>query len=125
MDRVLIINDSPSINMMLQFRLEAENFAADTALTGKEGIEKVKKNNYQLLILDYGLPDIKGAEVCKIIRKDDSIQYLPIVYISAKDEDELARIVKETGADGYLSMPYAGNAFVDTIKKYILLGKEG
>jgi len=124
MDRILIVNDSPSINMMLQFRLESEGFEVDTALSGKDGIKKIKSEEYQLLILDYKLPDMNGKEVCKKIKKDDAINNIPIVFISAKDQDELAEIVKESGADGYLSVPYAGDEFMNTIKKYISIGKK-
>lgn len=115
MDSILIIQDSPSVNAMLKFRLERGGFAVDTAETGEEGIEKTKTFQYHLILLDYNLPGINGSQVCEVLKKRDNTRNIPIVFISAKDEDKLSQITREAGADGYIGLPFEGKKFIEKI----------
>jgi DNA-binding response OmpR family regulator len=115
MDSILIIQDSPSVNAMLKFRLERGGFAVDTAGTGEEGIEKTKTFQYHLILLDYNLPGINGSQVCEVLKKRDNTRNIPIVFISAKDEDKLSQITREAGADGYIGLPFEGKKFIEKI----------
>jgi two-component system alkaline phosphatase synthesis response regulator PhoP len=118
MDRILIIQDSPSVNAMLKFRLESGGFSVETVETGEEGVEKTKACQYQLILLDYNLPGINGSQVCRILREDDT-QNTPIVFMSAKDEDKLRQITKEAGADGYIGLPFEGKKFIEKITGFL------
>ncbi len=115
MDKILIIQDSPSINAMLKFRLESGGFSVETAETGEEGVEKTKTCQYQLILLDYNLPGMNGSQVCRILRGQEKTQNTPIVFMSAKDEDKLRQLTEEAGADGYLGLPFEGKKFIDKI----------
>ena len=119
MDRILIIQDSPSINAMLKFRLEAGGFSVETAETGEAGIEKAKTSPYQLILLDYNLPGINGNEVCRILKVEDIARNTPIVFMSAKDEDKLSQLTKEAGADGYIGLPFEGKKFFEKIGGFL------
>ncbi len=119
MDRILIIHDSPSVKAMLKFRLESGGFSVETVETGEEGIEKTKKRQYQLILLDYNLPGINGSQVCRILKEEDNTRNTPIVLISAKNEDELCRITKEAGADGYIGLPFEGKKFIEKITGFL------
>ena len=119
MNRILIIQDSPSVNAMLKFRLESGGFSVETVETGEEGVEKTKTSQYQLILLDYNLPGINGSQVCRILRGQDNTQNIPIVFISAKDEDKLRQITKEAGADGYIGLPFEGKTFVEKITGFL------
>jgi two-component system alkaline phosphatase synthesis response regulator PhoP len=118
-DRILIIHDSPSVKAMLKFRLESGGFSVETVETGEEGIEKTKKRQYQLILLDYSLPGINGSQVCRILKEEDNTRNTPIVLISAKNEDELCRITKEAGADGYIGLPFEGKKFIEKITGFL------
>ncbi len=119
MDKILIIQDSPSINAMLKFRLESGGFSVETAETGEEGVEKTKLSQYQLILLDYNLPGMNGSQVCRILREQDKTQNTPIVFMSAKDEDKLRQLTEEAGADGYLGLPFEGKKFLDKIRRLL------
>jgi len=119
MDKILIIQDSPSVNAMLKFRLESGGFSVETAETGEEGIEKTKANQYQLILLDYNLPGMNGSQVCQILKKQDSTKNTPVVFMSAKDEEKLQKITKEAGADGYLGLPFEGKKLIDQITGFL------
>lgn len=119
MDKILIIQDSPSVNAILKFRLEAEEFSVETAETGEEGIEKTKAGQYQLILVDYKLPGIDGTEVCRILREQENTKNVPIIFMSAQDENKLREVVNETGADGYIREPYEGKELIEQLKGFI------
>jgi two-component system alkaline phosphatase synthesis response regulator PhoP len=119
MDRILIIQDSPSANAMLKFRLEKGGFSVETAETGEEGIEKTKAFQYQLILLDYNLPGIDGSQVCRILKEKESTRNIPIVFMSAKDEEKLCQLTNEAGADGYMSLPFDGKTFIEKIAGFL------
>ena len=119
MEKILIIQDSPSANAMLKFRLESGGFSVETAETGEEGIEKTKASQYQLILLDYNLPGMNGGQVCGILKKQDKTRNVPIVFMSAKDEEKLTQITKEAGADGYIGLPFEGKTFIEKIRGFL------
>jgi DNA-binding response OmpR family regulator len=119
MDRILIIQDSPSVNAMLKFRLESGGFSAETVESGEEGVEKTKAHQYELILLDYNLPGMNGSQVCRILREQANTQNTPIVLISAKDEDKLIQITKEAGADGYIGLPFEGKKFIEKVTGFM------
>jgi two-component system alkaline phosphatase synthesis response regulator PhoP len=119
MDKILIIQDSPSVNAMLKFRLESAGFSVETAETGEEGIEKTKSFQYQLILLDYNLPGMNGGQVCQVLKKQDNTKNTPIIFMSAKDEEKLQQITKEANADGYLGLPFEGKKLIDQITGFL------
>ena len=123
MERILIIQDSPSVNAMLKFRLEKSGFSVETVETGEEGIEKTKAGRFQLILLDYNLPGINGGQVCQILKEEDNTRNIPIVIMSAKDEDKLNQITKEAGADGYIGLPFDGKTFIERITGFLRIRK--
>jgi two-component system alkaline phosphatase synthesis response regulator PhoP len=123
MGKILIIQDSPSVNAMLKFRLEKSGFSVETVETGEEGIEKTKSSQYQLVLLDYNLPGMNGSQVCRILKENENIRNIPIIIMSAKDEDKLFQITKESGADGYIGLPFDGKTFIEKIKWFMKIVK--
>ncbi len=119
MERILIIQDSPSANAMLKFRLESGGFSVETTETGEEGIEKTKVSQYQLILLDYNLPGMNGSQVCRILREQDKTRNTPVVFMSAKDEEKLTLITREAGADGFIGLPFEGKTFIEKIRGFL------
>jgi len=118
-ERILIIQDSPSANAMLKFRLESGGFSVETVETGEEGIEKTKASQYQLILLDYNLPGMNGSQVCRVLKKEEKTRNTPVVFMSAKDEEKLSQITKEAGADGYIGLPFEGKTFIEKIRGFL------
>jgi two-component system alkaline phosphatase synthesis response regulator PhoP len=119
MDKILIIQDSPSVNAMLKFRLESGGFSVETVESGEEGVEKTKACQYGLILLDYNLPGMNGSQVCQILRGQNNTKNTPIVLMSAKDEEKLIQITKEAGADGYIGLPFEGKTFIEKITGFM------
>lgn len=119
MDRILIIQDSPSINMLLKARLELAGFLVETAESGEEGIKKAQEARYQVILLDYSLPDRDGTEVCRILKSREQFQDTAVVFMSAKDEDEIARLAKASGAEGFIGLPFEGKELAEKIRAFM------
>ncbi len=102
--RVLIIEDDEEIAAALQRGLEP-HYAVDTVHLGARGAFQADVNQYDLIILDLGLPDINGVEACRKMRADQ-IQ-TPILILTGKDsiEDKVAAL--DAGADDYLTKPFS------------------
>jgi DNA-binding response OmpR family regulator len=118
-EKILIIQDSPSVNAMLKFRLESGGFSVETVETGEEGVEKTKTSQYQLILLDYNLPGMNGSQVCRVLKKEEKTRNTPVVFMSAKDEEKLSQITKEAGADGYIGLPFEGKTFIERIRGFL------
>jgi two-component system, OmpR family, catabolic regulation response regulator CreB len=104
MQQVLIVEDEMSIADALTFALEADGFQVHWVRLGRDGIETALARPVELVILDIGLPDVSGLEVCKAIRKHSDV---PILFLTARG-DEIDRIVGlEIGADDYVVKPFS------------------
>ncbi len=119
MEKILIIQDSPSANAMLKFRLESGGFSVETVETGEEGVEKAKASQYQLILLDYNLPGMNGSQVCNVLKGEAKTRSTPVVFMSAKDEEKLSQITKEAGANGYIGLPFEGKTFIEKIRGFL------
>jgi two-component system, OmpR family, catabolic regulation response regulator CreB len=104
MTRILIVEDEMSIADTLVFALAGEGFATHWVRLGGEAIESVQLGMASLVILDVGLPDMSGFEVCKAIRRSSEV---PILFLTARAE-EIDRVVGlEIGADDYVVKPFS------------------
>jgi two-component system, OmpR family, catabolic regulation response regulator CreB len=104
MIRILIVEDEMSIADTLVFVLGSEGFATHWVRLGQEAIEYVQQGRADLVILDVGLPDMSGFEVCKAIRRHSEV---PILFLTARAE-EIDRVVGlEIGADDYVVKPFS------------------
>ena len=104
MKTILIIEDEKKIRRFLQLELEHEGYSVVTAEDGEEGLNKVKNNHYDIVLLDLMLPKLSGEEVCKEIREFSEI---PIIIITAKDQTLNKVALLDMGADDYLTKPFA------------------
>lgn len=104
MPKILIIEDEAAIADTLLYSLQIEGFECTWLSLGCEAIEQQKQNPADLWILDVGLPDLNGFEVCRQLRKFSDV---PVIFLTARD-NEIDRIVGlEIGADDYVSKPFS------------------
>lgn len=104
MAAILIVEDEVSIADTLVFSLEGEGFETRWVRLGRQAIEQVESGSVLLVILDVGLPDMSGFEVCKAIRRASEV---PVLFLTARAE-EIDRVVGlEIGADDYVVKPFS------------------
>lgn len=115
----MIINDSPGINKVLKSRLESGGFSVQTVETGEGGIKKARKGLYQLILVDYTLPDIDGAKICWLLKREKNTRDTPIVFMSAQCGGKLRKIIEDAGADGYIDVPFEGKELIEKVRGFI------
>jgi len=102
--RILIVEDEQAIADTLIYALRTEGFETEHYLLGRDGLATIARGGVDLLILDIGLPDINGFDLCRELRRTSE---LPVLFLTARG-DEIDRIVGlELGADDYVVKPFS------------------
>ena len=104
MKKVLVVDDEKLIVKGLKFSLEQDDMEVDTAYDGGEAIEKIKANDYDIVLLDIMIPVYTGIEVCQMVREFSNV---PIIMLTAKGEDMDKIMGLEYGADDYITKPFS------------------
>ncbi|MEE8534198.1 MAG: response regulator transcription factor [Alphaproteobacteria bacterium] len=103
--RILIVDDDDALRQSLAEQLQLhDEFAIGEAATGSEALERVKGQRYDLVLLDVGLPDIDGRELCKVMRRGG--HKMPIIMLTAADTDADTILGLESGANDYITKPF-------------------
>lgn len=103
MSRLLIIEDDVNINEMLQEAFGKKGYEVVSAYSGTEGILRIEKETYQMVILDLMLPGMDGQQVLKNIRENSNV---PVIVLSAKDELDTKVDLLMSGASDYMTKPF-------------------
>jgi two-component system OmpR family response regulator len=111
--RILVADDDPHIRDVICFALEKAGMATFTARDGSEALAKFESEKPELIILDIGMPEADGLEVCRQIRQTSTV---PILFLSARDE-EIDRVLGlELGGDDYVTKPFSPRELVARVK---------
>jgi len=113
---ILIVEDEPAIARLVGYHLQRAGFSVDYASTGTEALKKVKKGQYLLVILDLMLPEMDGLEFCRIVRTDPQFSLVPIIMLTARDEEVDKITGLEMGADDYITKPFSPKELVARVK---------
>ncbi|MBO5057066.1 MAG: response regulator transcription factor [Lachnospiraceae bacterium] len=101
--KILVVDDEKLIVKGIRFSLEQDGMEVDCAYDGEEALQKIKDNEYDIILLDVMLPKLNGFEVCQQVREFSSV---PIVMLTAKGEDMDKILGLEYGADDYITKPF-------------------
>lgn len=111
--RVVIVDDDEHIRELATLYLRKEGFDVSCAVDGATAVQKIKDVDPQLVVLDLMLPGMSGYEVCKAVRQDSNV---PIIMLTARDEDVDKIVGLELGADDYLTKPFNPRELVARVK---------
>jgi two-component system phosphate regulon response regulator PhoB len=115
-ERILLIEDEPDIAEVLQYNLGKEGFEVELAHRGDSGLEALRRQAPDLILLDLMLPGVDGLELTRMLKRDPATSRIPIVMLTARGE-EVDRIVGlELGADDYISKPFSPREVVLRVK---------
>ena len=104
---ILIVEDESDIRELMSFHLSKDNFFIDTASDGRIAYDKLLKNQYDLVIVDWMVPEISGLYLISWMRKPDHLQHkTPILMVTAKSDPANIILGLETGADDYMVKPF-------------------
>jgi len=114
--KILVVDDDAHIREVITFSLTRANFEVIEAQDGKQALAQFKNQAPDLIILDIGMPELEGTDVCRIIRQESQV---PLIFLSARDE-EIDRIIGlELGADDYITKPFSSRELVARVKTII------
>jgi two-component system, OmpR family, KDP operon response regulator KdpE len=102
--KVLVVDDEPALLRAVGAALRARNYEVDTATTGQAAIDAVALEAPDLVVLDLGLPDLDGIEVCRRVRQWSDV---PIVVLSAEGSEDRKVLALDEGADDYVTKPFS------------------
>ncbi|NLL23231.1 MAG: response regulator transcription factor [Tissierellia bacterium] len=114
--KILIVEDELSIVEFIRYNLEAENYEVEYALDGEEAIEKIKKGDIDLILMDLMLPKIDGVTLTKLLRKNTQTATIPIIMLTAKSTEIDKVVGLEVGADDYITKPFSIRELIARIK---------
>ena len=117
MDRakILVVDDEEDLCEILKFNLEIEGYHVDTAFSAEEALKK-DLTSYQLLLLDVMMGEISGFKMASILRNDNRLSNIPIIFLSAKDTENDMLTGFNLGADDYISKPFSIRQVIARVK---------
>ena len=118
--KIVIIDDSEVVLSMVRDILEDAGFEVVTATNGIEANRQIFNDKKpDLIILDVMMPLLEGGKKALLLKGTEYTNTIPILYLSSKSKEELARLVEETGADGYVCKPFANEELLAAVKKVL------
>jgi two-component system catabolic regulation response regulator CreB len=120
--RILVVEDEPSIRDAIQYAIESDGCDVTCSGTGGDALARLDAEMFDLVVLDVGLPDINGFDVCRRLRKRHS---LPVLFLTARS-DEIDRVVGlEIGGDDYVTKPFSPRELSARVRAILRRTKKG
>ncbi|MFC1617605.1 response regulator transcription factor [Candidatus Margulisiibacteriota bacterium] len=117
--RILVVEDELQHQEIIKMVLEEANYEIIFASDGQEALEKARQEKPDLMLLDLMIPKIDGYKVCQMLKFDEDYKNIPIIILSAKNEEEDKELAKKTGADGYITKPFDFSFLVKKVKEFL------
>ncbi len=119
-DEILIVEDSAMQAKRLRMLLEEHGYRVIVAHDGREGIDEVRQHrDLSVIVSDIVMPVMDGYEMCRTIKRDESINHIPIILLTSLSNPEDVFLGLESGADSYISKPYEGKVLLARIESII------
>ncbi|WP_269790482.1 two-component system response regulator CreB [Stenotrophomonas sp. Iso1] len=117
--RVLVVEDEAAIADTLLYALRSEGYAASHCALGRQALERLRDEGADVVVLDVGLPDLGGFEVCRQLR---TFSQVPVIFLTARN-DEFDRVLGlELGADDYVTKPFSPREMVARVRARLRRG---
>lgn len=116
MAKVIIVEDEQTLLNNLAAKLQDEGFKVVTATDGEDGLEKVRTEHPDLIVLDIMLPRLDGLSICRIVRHDAALAHIPIIMLTARGTEVDKIVGLESGADDYIVKPFSLGEFLARVR---------
>ena len=110
--KILVVDDEPDVTDLVAYHLKAKGFHVETLNDATASISKARSFNPDLIILDIMMPHLSGIQICRILRTDNKLAKIPIIFLTAKAEPQDRIEGLESGADDYLAKPFSPKELV-------------
>jgi CheY-like chemotaxis protein len=115
--KILIVDDEPDVLKLTSLRLEKLGFKILTATNGREALEVLRNEKPDLAMLDLIMPVMYGSEICKLIKRDETLRHIPVILFTAYSEIMTGEKAKNLGADGYIAKPFFARELVSVVEQ--------
>ncbi len=115
-EHILVVDDEEDILELVRFHLAREGYALTLAASGEDALKKIKRERFDLVLLDLMLPGLDGLEVAKSLKNDPKNRAIPIIMLTAKSEDADVVTGLELGADDYVAKPFSPRVLIARVK---------
>ncbi len=122
---ILVTEDDADILELITYSLETEGFKVYSAKTGEDALSILSDESVDLAVLDVMLPDMSGIELCRKIKREERLETIPVLFVTAKDEETDKLIGFKVGADDYLTKPFSPKELVARVKALVKRSKGG
>ncbi len=120
---LLILEDDPDISDLLNYTLEREGFKLFLAKTGQDALSIMNDEIIDLAVLDVMLPDMSGVEVCRRIKNNERLADIPVLFVTAKNQETDKLIGFKVGGDDYMCKPFSPKELLARIKALLKRSK--
>ena len=117
--KILLVDDERDMVFAVKLQLEADGFDVLTAADGQEALDKARRENPDLIILDLMLPKMDGYKVCRMLKFDKKYKKIPIIIFTARIQQSDEKLGYEVGADVYLTKPFEPKALRAKIQELL------
>lgn len=117
--RILLVEDEKDMMETVRLRLEANGYEVISAYDGKEGLEKMRQELPDLLILDLMIPKVDGYKVCRMLKFDEKYKKIPIIMFTARCQVADKKLGQEVGADAYITKPFESETLLHEIERLL------
>lgn len=113
--KILVVDDEEDLCEILKFNLEAEGYEVDTANSAEEALQ-MHLADYNLLLLDVMMGEMNGFKMASLLRKNEKLKHIPIIFLTAKDTEDDKLMGFNIGADDYISKPFSIREVIARVK---------
>jgi len=122
--KILIVDDEKDILELLSYNLKKEGFETACSSNGEDALNLLGKDAFDLVVLDLMLPGIQGMELCRILKSSEETSSVPIIMLTAKNEEVDKVLGLEMGADDYITKPFSTRELVARVKAVLRRTRE-
>ncbi len=122
---ILVLEDDTDILEVIRFNLAQEDFCVFTAKDGMDALSILRDEIIDLAILDIMVPEMSGTELCRVIRKEERLEDLPILFLSAKTEESDRLVGFMVGGDDYMNKPFSPKELLARVNALLRRSKFG
>jgi two-component system chemotaxis response regulator CheY len=122
--KILVIDNDININSLIKSILTTEpDYTVDFAFNGREGLDKIRQNRPNLVMVDFNMPEINGIDLCRIMEKDDSLKTIPVIIVSAMPinskefQEANGNFQNISVVKGLLEKPFDINSLLNKVKE--------
>jgi len=116
---VLLAEDDPDIRLVSRLSLKKAGFRVTATSNGRELLEKLGDDRPDVILLDYMMPDMDGAEACRRLKADPATRDIPVIFVTAKSQGFVVDQAAALGAAGYIVKPYDALKLGEEIKRIL------